>query len=305
MPVIRGNDVLTINGLPVAKQGVAPLRPGISPDQAALATKNNGLDELILAVRTPEGKRQRVVVYGRELDLSFRNQSGEPDIQLNGAPAMLLHFDDEMSTFTQRVVRGTAVGIKEAMDVLAAMARRSIEGAGYAGAAAFLGGTIWVVASGGAALEVIKSAAIVLAPKIAVGIGSTALVGMGLIVVAAALKALLGGAPDPRMETIAAIIDDQGERGSNEASPPAAPYLPGVPLPSVPMMPQPGLPQQPGFQADDGGRSLRRPGGLPVTPREEPSLTDGGLGDRAQELLANPRVRDSLNRLPFRVRNGA
>jgi hypothetical protein len=291
MPVIRGNDVLTINGIQVAKQGAAHLRPGVTSDQAALATKNNGMDELILGFEGENGKAERIIVYGRDLDLSFRGRPGEPEIFLNGQRGMLIHFDDEMNAGGQRVIRGINNGFKEAMDVVSSMARKSVDATGLAGGAAFLGGSIWVIATKGAALPMIGQAAGFLAPKIAIGVGATALVGVGLIIASAVLKALAGGKPDPRMETIAAVIDDNPAKGiagqPGQPDRPTASPLPSVPLPSVPLTPQPG--------------GIWNDAAEPDAPRTQAAPQDD-LPARARQVLADPRVRDAVRQLPVRVR---
>jgi hypothetical protein len=287
MTVIRGNEVLTINGVRVAKQGIAGLRRDITSDQAALVTKNNGMDELILGVKDDNGKTQRVIVYGRDLDMSFRHQREVPDIRINGRKAQIIHYDDEMVGTGQRGLRGFSIGVRDAMDSISVAARRAIEGAGFAGAGAFLGGTIWVVASKGAALEIIKNAAIVLAPKIAVGIGATALFGMGVMVVSGLLKALAGGPSDPRMETIAAVIDDQADTAFQPAPerPIVAPrpYLPPVQVPPFPAPVQP--------------RPFNQSRPLQVNEAESaPAMAP------ADDILDDPLLREALQRLRARPR---
>jgi hypothetical protein len=303
MPVIRGNDVLTINGVQIAKQGAAHLRPGVTSDQAALATKNNGMDELILGFEGEDGKAERIIVYGRDLDLSFRALAGEPEIFLNGQRGMLIHFDDEMNATWQRFVRGVNNGFKDAMDVVSSMARKSVDATGYAGGAAFLGGSIWVVATKGAALPVIGQAAGFLAPKIAIGVGATALIGVGLIVASAMLKAIAGGKPDPRMETIAAVIDDNPAKGiagkpvhpapPSEPTEPVNSPLPSVPLPNVPLTPPPGPVWGSAAEAQDASQGPRQQA-VPTAPQDD-------LPARARQLLSDPRVREAVRQLPVRV----
>src|SRR3989338_3232193 len=106
MPVIRGNDVLTINGVRIAKQGAAHLKEGVSPADAAEKTKSNGMDEMILAFEGPDGKPERLIIWGDQLDFTFRNQRVEPEIRLNGEVGMLVHFEDEKNGFMERTVRG-------------------------------------------------------------------------------------------------------------------------------------------------------------------------------------------------------
>lgn len=289
MTVIRGNEVLTINGVRIAKQGLAPLRQDITSDQAALVTKNNGLDELILGIRNEDGKTERVIVYGRDLDMSFRHKREVPDIRVNGRAARIIHYDDEMTAAGQRGARGFTLGVREAMDSITVAARRAIEGAGFAGAGAFIGGTIWVVASKGAALEIIKNAAIILAPKIAVGIGATALFGMGVMVVSGLLKALVGGPADPRMETIAAVIDDGSD---NRFYPPTQPPItvPRPYLPPVQVPPFPGpAPVNP------------RPGLIQVRTAEPKAAETSSDEPSAADILSDPAVREALQRLRLRA----
>lgn len=213
MPVIRGNDVLTINGVRIAKQGAAHLKEGMGPAEAAEKTKANGMDEMILAFEGADGKPERLIIWGDQLDFRFRKQNVEPDIRLNGEQGMLVHFEDEPNGLGERLVRGISTGFKEAMESLANLAKKSVEGVAYAGAASFLGGTIWVVASKGAALSIMKDAAIVLGPKIAFGVGATALIGAGIILVTAIVKAATSGGNDTKMETIAGVIDDNPKKG--------------------------------------------------------------------------------------------
>lgn len=231
MPVLRGNDVLTINGTHVPKQGGAHLKPGLSAHEAAEKTKNNGMDEMILAFEGEDGKPERVIVWADQLDFSFRAQRKEPEITLNGQKGMLVHFEDEKNGFGERTVRGISQGFKDAMDALSALANKSVQGVAYAGAASFLGGTIWVVASKGVALEVMKQAAIVLGPKIAMGVGATAAIGAGILIVASIVKAMAGPGNETKMETIAAVIDDNPTKGI--ASKP--PQAPAAPKPTVGM----------------------------------------------------------------------
>ena len=105
MPVIKGNDVLTINGVRIAKQGVAHLKPGVTSEQAAEKTKANGMDEMIIAFMGPDGKPEKLIVYGDNLDFSWRNSPNEPDVRLNGEPGMLVHFEDEPNGFGARFQR--------------------------------------------------------------------------------------------------------------------------------------------------------------------------------------------------------
>lgn len=208
MPAIRGNDVLTINGSRIPKQGMARLKPTVTSEEAGAKTKNNGKDEMILAFEGPDGKTERVLVYGDQLDFSFRRNNTEPDIQLNGRPGMIVHYEDEANGFWERTVRGLGDGFKDAASTLTDLARKSVNTAVYGGAASLLGGTIWVAATKGAAAIVIKDAAVILGPKLLMGIGGAAAVSAGIIIVASIIKAMAGRGNDSKMESIAGIIDE-------------------------------------------------------------------------------------------------
>jgi hypothetical protein len=241
MPVIRGNDVFTINGARIAKQGAAHLKEGMSPAEAAAKTKKNGMDEMIVAFEGPDGKPERLIIYGDNLDFSFRKSRTEPDVRLNGEPGMLVHFEDEPNGFLERMQRGLTDGFKDAMDSLAALAHKSVEGVAYAGAASFLGGTIWVAATKGAALGILKDAAIVLGPKIAMGIGATAAIGAGVLIVSAVVKAIASGGNETKMETIAEVVDDNPKKGIASKPAPALP-TPTMAAPEAPASNASGTP---------------------------------------------------------------
>ncbi|WP_348246091.1 hypothetical protein, partial [Salmonella enterica] len=83
---------------------------------------------MILAFEGPDGKPERMIIWGDELDFRFRNQKVEPEIRLNGEAGMLVHFEDEPNGVAERLVRGISTGFKESMESLANLAKKSVEG---------------------------------------------------------------------------------------------------------------------------------------------------------------------------------
>ncbi|MDB5099812.1 MAG: hypothetical protein JWM80_4233, partial [Cyanobacteria bacterium RYN_339] len=147
MPVIRGNDVITINGRRMNVQGMAHLRDNVTPEDAATKTKGNGMDEMIIGFRNKDGKAERVLVWGDHLDFKFRDRESQPEVRINGERGVMVHFDDEQNSFVEGAVNGVMTGIRNAFDAVETLAKNSIQGVALAGAASLVGGTIWVVAS--------------------------------------------------------------------------------------------------------------------------------------------------------------
>ena len=139
---------------------------------------------------------------------------------------MLLHFDDEQNTFVEGAVQGVVTGIRNAFDAIETLGKNSIQGVAVAGAASLVGGTIWVLASKGAALEIIKSAVLTLGPGIATTAGMLSLSAVGLVILAGAVKGAFGALQNqPKMETITGLINDQPQ-GQDQSPPAIPPYRP-------------------------------------------------------------------------------
>ena len=126
MPVLRGNDVVTINGGRLAPQGIGYLATNVTPAQAAEKTKANGMDEMILAVEGDNGGVEHVLVYGDQLDFSFRDKNAIPQITVNGKAATLLAFEDEANTGMERGWRGAKQGMSDAFDTMGSIAKKTM-----------------------------------------------------------------------------------------------------------------------------------------------------------------------------------
>jgi hypothetical protein len=301
MPAIGVNDQLLINGKRVTFQGIARIKEAsngnattIQTDVAAKATKLNGLDEMIFAFRGADGKVERIIIWGDQLDFTFRERQAPPEITLNGERGTLIHFDDEQSSFVEGAVFGILGGFKSAFDAIEAIAKRSIVGAALAGAAAAVGGTIWVVASGGTALPQIISAVGFLGPQVAAGVGVISLAALGLILLCGLVKgaATALGTP-PKFETIAAIISDQPERLQAPPVIPPAPQLPAPQLPApqlpAPVVPAPltPAPQQPLLQ------STRPPAVQPELPwvsNQPPASNKPPVANKPPQINVKPPI---------------
>lgn len=232
MPVIRGNDVVTINGARIAKQGMAHIKPGMTVEAAADKTKNNGMDEMIIGFMGADGKAERMIIYGDNLDFSFRKSKNEPDIRINGEPGILLAFDDEQVGFGERFGAGLRNGFREAADTIGMLAKKTIDNLPLFVGGTALGGTLLFTFAKGAAVEAVKNAIIYL-PKLPIIAGGALAVGAGVIIVSALIKALTGGQTH-NSASIAAVIDDNPEKGIAGAANVKPTPQPQAPLPARP-----------------------------------------------------------------------
>lgn len=233
MPVLSGNDVVTINGGRLAQQGIGYLATGVTPAQAGEKTKANGMDEIILAVENESGQSELVMVYADKLDFSFRDQNSVPQITVNGKRATMLHFEDEANTGMERALRGAKQGFSDAFDTMGSIAKKTMERAPIMAGATFLAGTGWIIVGREAAVATLRAAAGALARPVAMT--GLAVIGVGSLVILAAglVKGLMGGG-QPKMETLAGVISDKPVR---PAPAPAAPVAPAAPAPTTPAAP--------------------------------------------------------------------
>jgi hypothetical protein len=244
MPAISSNDVnvITINGKRLNAQGVARLKESVSSEDAATKLKGAGFDEMIFSTTGPDGKPERLVAWGDTLDFSFRNKRSIPNVTVDGNPASMIAFSNEPVTLWRGTLRGVVDGIKNAFDAIEGMAKNSIAGVAVASGAAMLGSTVWVVASRGAALDLIKTAVLTFGPGLASAVGALSFGAIGLVIIAGAVKGgmtALNG--QPKMEAIAGVIDDRppalpGAAAATPATPatPAEPLKLEAPTPSAP-----------------------------------------------------------------------
>jgi hypothetical protein len=212
MPSISGNDanVITINGKRLNAQGVARIKDAVTTEDAATKLKGAGFDEMIITTMGADGKPERLVAWGDTLDFSFRSKRSIPDVTVNGKAASMIAFSNEPVTLLRGALHGVVTGITNAFDAIEGMAKNSIAGVAVASGAAMVGSTVWVVASRGAALDLIKSAVFTFGPGLAGAAGALSLGAIGLVILAGAVKgamAALNG--QPKMEAIAAVIDDR------------------------------------------------------------------------------------------------
>lgn len=198
-----GNGV-TINGVAVGYQGRGALRADVSTEKAAEALKNNGLDEIILSYKNDQGKTERVVVWGDQLDLSFRKKNSEPVVTVDGRPAKIVHYENEATTFGEGALRGAAEGYRDAFDAVASAGKSTISKLAI-GTGVVMTGSMYLAATKGAGAIVIGAA---VAKPVAIGavtVGAVAVVAVGA---AGALKGGFGAQANlPRTETLAAVVD--------------------------------------------------------------------------------------------------
>lgn len=101
---------LSINGRQIAVQGIRPLRPGITIEQAVQKTKNNGLDEVYFS-----SNGRNYVAYGDSLALSDLKRNKIPAISFKGATADVVAYDDEANSVWEGVRKGAVDEVKNGM----------------------------------------------------------------------------------------------------------------------------------------------------------------------------------------------
>lgn len=207
----NGNDVVTINGVRVQFQGIAHVKKDMATEAAAQKTKNNGLDEYIIAFRNEHGQTERMIVWGDRLDFSFHKKRHAPSVEVNGQRGQIVHFENEAATFAEGAVRGASDGFRDAFETLSQTGKKVVAGLAVAGGTVVVGGTIFLVATKGAGAAAVGAAMATVGPPAAVG---TAVVGGTALMVIGASGALKGGFSAnnnrPQMETIAAVVEDSG-----------------------------------------------------------------------------------------------
>lgn len=104
---------LTINGRQIAVQGIRPLRPGITIEQAVQKTKNNGLDEIYF---TSNGRNY--VAYGDSLSMSDLKRNKIPAISFNSLQADVIAYDDEANSVWEGMRKGAVEEIKTGMNAV-------------------------------------------------------------------------------------------------------------------------------------------------------------------------------------------
>lgn len=200
--------VLTIDGRRITYQGIARMRANMNVEDAAKATAGNGQDEMIVTVRGADGRAQRVVVWGDQLDFAYRKNAQRPVVMLDGRAAMIVHAEDEQVGLTERIGGGLTSGLRNGLDALADLARKALaEAPTQAGmaAAGMIGLTLFAKE---AAVQAVKNGVIVLGPALVKILGAGALGAAALIALAATFKAMVGREA-PKLGTIAGIIDDE------------------------------------------------------------------------------------------------
>ncbi|MBT9548826.1 MAG: hypothetical protein IV090_25765 [Candidatus Sericytochromatia bacterium] len=227
---------LTINGVSIAVQGVRALKPGITIEQAALKTKNNGLDEVFF---TSNGKAY--VAYGDSLNISALKKNNIPTVAFDSQKADIVAYDDEANSMMEGAKMGAIKAIKDSSDAVFGAVKNIITTigptAGVAGGVGLAGYSIYqmVKASGqgaavgavgaslaaspigvppgfaGGILDALKSGVVGGLKLIAIAGG----VGAGITMTYGAIKgAMEAKSTNKDLSTIASITED-GSRPTN------------------------------------------------------------------------------------------
>jgi len=227
---------LTINGVSIAVQGVRALKPGITIEQAALKTKNNGLDEVFF---TSNGKAY--VAYGDSLSISALKKNNIPTVAFDSQKADIVAYDDEANSMMEGAKMGAIKALKDSSDAVFGAVKNIITTigptAGVAGGVGLAGYSIYqmVKASGqgaavgavgaslaaspvgvppgfaGGILDALKSGVVGGLKLIAIAGG----VGAGITMTYGAIKgAMEAKSTNKDLSTIASITED-GSRPTN------------------------------------------------------------------------------------------
>lgn len=104
---------LTINGQQISVQGIRPLRPGITVEQAVQRTKANGLDEIFF---TSNGRAY--VAYGDSLNLSNLKKNTIPTVMFENQKADVIAYDDEVNSVWEGMRKGAVEEVKTGMNAV-------------------------------------------------------------------------------------------------------------------------------------------------------------------------------------------
>ncbi len=205
---LPGDPVVTINGARLRYQGIARVRADLATDLAVTRTRANGVDEVFVSTARADGRVERRLIYGDDLDLrGFKNVDAPPDVRVDGERANLLAYEDEPNALAERLVRGLAIGVKDAAETVQLMATKLVEQQALTSTALFLGGTAAAIAVGGGALGLAGAALASVGPLVAGGAVLVCVVGVALIVGAGVLRQVAFGRAERKGETIAGVVD--------------------------------------------------------------------------------------------------
>lgn len=245
MPVIIGNgrDVVRINGRIENYQGIGHIRRDVSTDVAVAKIKNDGLDEYFINVRDDQGKTQRVVVYGDQLDFSWRKAGKMPTVTINGREATLVAFDKEQTSFGRGAIEGIKSSLGDAFQSLSDLAKTTLGKVVEGGAATIVGGTALLAFA--KPLGLLGTGLGATLGTIATPIAWGALVVGGLALLAIIVSGAFKGASaamvnHPKLEAITEITGEANDLDSQQPySPPGSSIANQRPTPPAPFTPQP------------------------------------------------------------------
>jgi len=215
---------LTINDKLINVQGIRPLKPGLSVQEACEKTKKNGLDEVYFM---SGGKTY--LAYGDNLNLSDLSKREIPRANFNGMSADIIAYEDEMNSVGQGIKTGVLKAWKETGNSVVGAVKSVIGTIGPGGALLLGGGIVGV-----SALLALKTGTLTLDGGLMGNFGKVALqtafsamkviavtgaVGMGVSGVAGAISgATEAGAHEKDYSTIAAVTYEGTRPAPNPAN---------------------------------------------------------------------------------------
>lgn len=104
---------LSINGQQIQVQGIRPLRPGITIEQATQKTKGNGLDEVYF-----NANGRTYIAFGDALNISSLKKSQIPAVMFDNKKADLITYEDEANSVWEGAKRGAVEEVKTGMNAV-------------------------------------------------------------------------------------------------------------------------------------------------------------------------------------------
>jgi hypothetical protein len=283
-----GSDIVMMNGRQVRYQGIGHIKKDVTTAAAVEKTANDGYKKYFLE---SADHKDRLVIYGDQMDFSFLSKQMVPTVVVNGQSYTMVAHDNQDSSWFEGFINGAKGGIAQAGAATVDAAKQVISQIGVAGTLAVAGGAAFVLWKGVEAKAITGAIGALAIPALKI-IGAVVAIGIVVAGIAGGIKgAAEVGAKKHDTKAIASIIDpaqdgNNPEPGSAAAHPPAstAPAAPAEPPPAAPAVPVPptGTPaEQPASSGSEKKYHI-----LPIDPGMTPNATARRLGQALKDIEA-------------------
>jgi len=283
-----GSDIVMMNGRQVRYQGIGRIKKDVTTASAVEKTATDGYKKYFLE---SADRKDRLVIYGDQMDFSFLSKQMVPTVIVNGLSYTMVAHDNQDSSWMEGFINGAKGGIAQAGAATVDAAKQVISQIGVAGTLAVAGGAAFVLWKGVEATAITGAIGALAIPALKI-IGAIVAIGIVVAGIAGGIKgAAEVGAKKHDTKAIASIIDtaqsgDNTEPGSAAPQPPAstAPAIPAEPPAATPGDPVPpsGTPAE--KPAPSTGEKKYRI--LPIDPGTPPNATARRLGQALRDIEA-------------------